>query len=59
MIQPGEIDMADTDARRRPTIVVSREDLNRGHWVVAVLVTSTHFATRSQLPRCVTFAAGE
>jgi mRNA-degrading endonuclease toxin of MazEF toxin-antitoxin module len=59
MIQAGEIDMADTDAGRRPAIVVSREELNRGHWIVAVLVTSTHFATRSKRPHCVAFAAGE
>jgi mRNA-degrading endonuclease toxin of MazEF toxin-antitoxin module len=59
MVRPGGIYMADTDAGRRPAIVVSREELNRGHWVVAVLVTSTHFATRSKLPHCVAFAAGE
>ena len=59
MIRPGEIYMADTDAGRRPAVVVSREELNRGHWVVAVLVTSTQFATRSRLPHCVAFRAGE
>jgi mRNA-degrading endonuclease toxin of MazEF toxin-antitoxin module len=59
MIHPGEIYFADTDAGRRPAIVVSREELNRGNWVVAVLVTSTHFATRSRQPHCVAFAAGE
>jgi mRNA-degrading endonuclease toxin of MazEF toxin-antitoxin module len=59
MIQPGEIYMADTDGGKRPAIVVSRQELNRGHWVVAVLVTSTHFATRSKLPHCVAFSAGE
>ena len=46
-------------AGRRPAIIVSREELNRGNWVVAVMVTSTHFATRSRLPHCVAFAAGE
>jgi mRNA-degrading endonuclease toxin of MazEF toxin-antitoxin module len=59
MIQPGEIYFADTDAGRRPAIIVSREELNRGHWAVAVLVTSTQFATRSKLPHCVAFASGE
>lgn len=59
MIRPDENDMADTDAGRRPAIVVSREEWNRGHWVVAVLVTSTQFATRSQRPHCVAFRAGE
>ncbi|MGP0069695.1 MAG: type II toxin-antitoxin system PemK/MazF family toxin [Isosphaeraceae bacterium] len=59
MIRPGEIYMADTEAGRRPVIVVSREELNRGHWVVAMLVTSAHFALRSTLPHCVKFSAGE
>ena len=51
--------MADTDAGKRPVVVVSREELNRGHRVVAVLATSTHFATRSNLPHCVAFSVGE
>jgi mRNA-degrading endonuclease toxin of MazEF toxin-antitoxin module len=59
MIRPGEVYMANTDAGKRPVIVVSREELNRGNWVVAVLVTSTHFLTRSKQPHCVAFAAGE
>jgi mRNA-degrading endonuclease toxin of MazEF toxin-antitoxin module len=59
MIQPGEIYLADTEAGKRPAIIVSREELNRGHWVVAVLITSTQFATRSTLPHCVPFGAGE
>jgi mRNA-degrading endonuclease toxin of MazEF toxin-antitoxin module len=59
MIRPGEIYPADTDPGRRPAIVVSRAELNRGPWVVAVLVTSTHFAARSRLPLCVAFASGE
>ncbi|HZW34331.1 MAG TPA: hypothetical protein VFF52_26650 [Isosphaeraceae bacterium] len=33
--------------------------LNRGHWVVAVLMTSTQCAVRSTLPHCVRFSAGE
>lgn len=59
MIRAGEVYMADTDAGKRPVIVVSREELNRGHWVVAAMITSSHFATRSKLPHCVAFAAGE
>jgi mRNA-degrading endonuclease toxin of MazEF toxin-antitoxin module len=51
--------MTDTDAGRRPVIVVSREELHRGNWGVAVMVTSTHFATRSKMPHCVAFAASE
>jgi len=59
MIKPGEIYMADTASGKRPAIVISREELNRGRWVVAVLVTSTHFTMRSTLPHCVPFQAGE
>ncbi len=53
MIQAGEVDLADTDAGKRPVIVVSREELNRGNWVVAVMVTLTHFAARSTPPHNV------
>ena len=59
MIQPGEIYLADTDAGKRPVVVVSREELNRGNWVVAVLITSARFALRSHLAHCVPFQAGE
>ena len=59
MILPGEIYLADTDAGKRPAVIVSREELNRGRWVVAVLITSAHFAVRSTLPHCVPFRAGE
>jgi mRNA-degrading endonuclease toxin of MazEF toxin-antitoxin module len=40
MIRPGEIYMAETDAGIRPVVAVSREELNRGNRVVAVLITS-------------------
>jgi mRNA-degrading endonuclease toxin of MazEF toxin-antitoxin module len=59
MMKPGEIYLADTAAGKRPAVIVSREELNRGHWVVAVLITSTNFAVRSTLPHCVPFRAGE
>jgi mRNA-degrading endonuclease toxin of MazEF toxin-antitoxin module len=59
MIRPGEIYLASTDAGTRPVVVVSREELNRGNWVVAVLVTSARFSLRSSLPHCVPFQAGE
>jgi len=58
-MEPGEIYWADLPTGRRPAIVVSREDLNRGTYVVAVLCTSSNYATRSQLPHCVPFQAGE
>jgi mRNA-degrading endonuclease toxin of MazEF toxin-antitoxin module len=59
MIRPGEIYLADTEAGKRPAVVLSREELNRGHWVVAVLITSARFAIRSSLPHCVPFRTGE
>jgi mRNA-degrading endonuclease toxin of MazEF toxin-antitoxin module len=60
MIEPGEIYMADLGEQApHPIIVVSREGLNRGDRVVAVLCTSQKFATRSGLPHCVPFHAGQ
>jgi mRNA-degrading endonuclease toxin of MazEF toxin-antitoxin module len=60
MIEPGEIYMADFGpAGPHPVIVVSRQELNRGHYVLAVVCTSARFATRSKLANCVPFQAGE
>ena len=60
MIRPGEIYMADFDeAGPHPVIVISREDLNRGSYVFTVVCTSTRFASRSTLPNCVPFWAGQ
>ena len=59
-MNPGEIYMADLgEATPHPVIVVSREELNRGDRVVAVLCTSQKFALRSTLPHCVPFRAGQ
>jgi len=58
-MNPGEIYPADTASGVRPAIVVSRSELNRGKYVVAVLCTSTDFELRSKLPHCVPFRAGE
>ena len=59
-MKPGEIYTVDLDAGgQRPGIVVSREDLNQGKYVVMVLCTSARFATRAQLPNGVPFQAGE
>ena len=58
-MEPGEIYLADfPDAGPHPVIVVSREELNRGHYVVVVVCTSSRFDARSQLPSCVPFKAG-
>ncbi len=60
MIQPGEIYIADHQtATPHPVVVVSREELNRGSYVVAVLITSARFAVRSRLPNCVAFRVGQ
>lgn len=59
MIRSGEIYLTDTAVGKRPAVIVSREELNRGRWVVAVLITSAHFPIRSALPHCVPFRAGE
>jgi mRNA-degrading endonuclease toxin of MazEF toxin-antitoxin module len=60
MIRPGEIYRADFEEMEpHPVVVVSREELNRGHWVAAVLITSKRFEKRSTEPHCVPFRAGE
>ena len=60
MIQPGEVYMADFGpAGPHPVIVVSREELNRGRYALAVVCTSARFAVRSKLSNCVPFRAGD
>jgi mRNA-degrading endonuclease toxin of MazEF toxin-antitoxin module len=47
MIRPGEIYMADfAEAGPHPVIILSREDLNRGRYALAVVCTSARFAIR-------------
>jgi mRNA-degrading endonuclease toxin of MazEF toxin-antitoxin module len=59
MIAPGQIYMADFGpAGPHPIIVVSREELNRGRYALAVVCTSARFAVRSKLSNCVPFQAG-
>ena len=59
MIRPGEIYLADFEEMEpHPVVVVSREELNRGNWVAAVLVTSKRFKERLKQPHCVPFRAG-
>ena len=58
-LRPGEIYWADfPDVGRRPVAVVSREELNRGRYVVAVQFTSARIEIRRDLPNCVAFRAG-
>jgi len=60
MIQPGEIYMADFGpAGPHPVIVVSRQELNRGRYALAVVCTSARLAVRSKLSNCVPFQAGD
>jgi mRNA-degrading endonuclease toxin of MazEF toxin-antitoxin module len=60
LISPGEIYVADfAEAGPHPVIVVSREELNRGHYALVVVCTSARFAVRSGLPNCVPFQAGQ
>jgi mRNA-degrading endonuclease toxin of MazEF toxin-antitoxin module len=60
MIRPGEIYLADFEEMEpHPVVVVSREELNRGNWVAAVLITSKRFEERSKQPHCVPFRAGQ
>ena len=40
-------------------IAVSREELNRGRYALAVVCTSARFAVRSKLSNCVPFRAGD
>jgi mRNA-degrading endonuclease toxin of MazEF toxin-antitoxin module len=60
VIRPGEIYLADFEEMEpHPVLVVSREELNRGNWVAAVLIASKRFDERSKLPHCVPIRAGE
>lgn len=61
MIRPGEIYWADLSggAGRRPVIVVSREALNRGNFVLAVPFTTQQLARRRTLSHNVFFGIGE
>jgi mRNA-degrading endonuclease toxin of MazEF toxin-antitoxin module len=59
-MEPGEVFVADfPEAGPHPVIVVSRESLNRGHYALVVVCTSSRYAVRSQLPSCVPFQAGQ
>jgi mRNA-degrading endonuclease toxin of MazEF toxin-antitoxin module len=58
-MNPGEIYLADPAGGRRPVVIVSREELNRGNYVVTVLFTTARLGVRSALPNCVPFRAGE
>lgn len=61
MPSPGEIyfvyDLFGVEPHR--AVVVSREDLNKGKYVLAVPFTSKQFDVRKNLPNCVPYTAGQ
>ncbi len=58
MIQPGEIYLADIPpGQQHRVVIVSREELNRGKYVLAALITSQKFAIRQALANCVPLKA--
>ena len=58
-IFPGEIYQArDGTGGERPFIVVSREELTRGHYFLAVPLTSKHLDRRRELTNYVYFSRG-
>ena len=60
MIQPGEIYLADIPpGQQHRVVIVSREELNRGKYVLAALITSQKFAIRQALANCVPLQAGQ
>ena len=61
MPRAGEVYWADypDDTDRHLVIVVSRDELNNGHYVTVVPVTSASYEGRKNLPNCVPFRAGE
>ncbi len=58
--RPGEIYWAYTgEDTPRPVVIVSREELNRGGYLVGLEFTSARVKERSTLPNCVPFRAGQ
>jgi len=56
---PGDIYWAYIESEhRRPVIIVSRQNLNLGKYVVAIPLTSKNLEKRWNLPNCVQFKAG-
>lgn len=56
--RPGEVYRLH-DEDRHLLVVVSREALNRGNYVIAVRATTKKLEKRSELPNCVPFRAGQ
>ncbi len=58
-LAPGQIYFADFNGGHRPVIIISRETLNLGRYVLAIPLTSTNFEVRSKQRNCVPFQAGD
>src|SRR5437870_3318350 len=59
-IRPGEVYFADIGGEEmHRVVIVSRESINRGKYVIAIPFTSSQFEERRRLSQCVVFAAGE
>lgn len=59
-MKQGEIYWAwSPGGKKRPVVVVSRDDLNRGRYAVCVPLTSAQFTKRKNLLHCVPLRAGE
>lgn len=57
---PGELYLLFEDGeKRRPVVVVSREELNRGDYLLAVPLTTSRLQTRRALPNCVLLQGGK
>jgi mRNA-degrading endonuclease toxin of MazEF toxin-antitoxin module len=60
MPRQGEIYLALLEGpRRRPAIVISKDVVNAGKYVLAVFCTTARLAERLNAPSCVAFRAGE
>ena len=58
--EPGEIYWCHYDSQHvRPVVILSRESLNRGDYLVCVPFTSKRLPERRTLPNCVYFRAGQ
>jgi len=57
-LNPGEIYTAfDPSGGKRPFVVVSRRELNKGDYFIAVPLTTQNIEARKKLPNCVHFPA--
>ena len=60
LVQRGDVFYAPFgEGKPRPVVVVSRDDLNRGDYVVVVPFTTQKLENRGVLQFCVLFKAGE